>query len=138
MSGLDALIKLTDIQGSHVDRRLQLRSFAKENGWHPSDEILDYRNTAEFSTGHLVVEHGLNNTAVITFLRHSRPFTALSYSDQHTILSLSYNNLVDWHFFPDRFGVLRVFNRTAPLHTRYVSIADDPSVLRRIVRPFGW
>lgn len=111
-------------------RRSYLREFARENGWHPSDEILEYRGTEQVASGHLLVEHGLDNTAVITFLSQGQPFTSLPYGTQKAIVSLSYNNLVDWHLFPDSRGVTCVFNRSSSFAGSYISLAELPSALR--------
>jgi tRNA1(Val) A37 N6-methylase TrmN6 len=71
-----------------------------------------------FSTAHLIVEHGLQNTAVISFLR-SR-FPELTPSQQRVLLNASYNNLIDWHINIDSEGVTYVYNRWGPpsFHTK--------------------
>jgi hypothetical protein len=130
MSLLNSISQLTNDNLSEDQRRLALRQFAQENGWHPSDEILDYRGTAQLASGHLLVEHGLDNSAVITFLSQSSQFTSLPYELQRVFLSLSYNNLVDWHLFPDRGGVLWVYNRSQPFATKYVRLSEVPDAHR--------
>jgi len=122
--------RLTDATLADDQRRELLRLYAHEHGWRPSDEITQYPGTEDFCNGHLLVEHGLNNTAVITFLHARYPFGRLSWQDQHLLLSISYNNLVDWHLFPDQQGILRIYNRTRPFAPHYVSLQEDPNAWR--------
>ena len=78
----------------------------------PSDLITSYPGTEHFASGHILVEHGLSHSAVLTFLRRDVSFEDLDRSDQTRVLSLSYNNLVDWHCFPSNRGQLIVYNRS--------------------------
>jgi type I restriction-modification system DNA methylase subunit len=128
----DILFELTDPQLPSGERRRALKRFADETRWVPSEEIDEYPGTELMCNGHLVVEHGLNNSAVITFLRRDRPFNDLTEDDQVRILSISYNNLVDWHLFPDPQGLTRVFNRVQPIRDglRYISRAELAHVWR--------
>ncbi|MEZ6129180.1 MAG: N-6 DNA methylase [Planctomycetaceae bacterium] len=124
------ITRLTQPNLPDAERRVALRSFAVDNGWHPSDEILQYRDTGSFAAGHLLVEHGLDHTAVISFLLDGQPFDQLARNAQYTLLGLSYNNLVDWHLFPDKHGLLRVYNRAKPLRTEYVRLSDEADAYR--------
>lgn len=124
------ITRLTQPNLPDDERRVALRSFAVDNGWHPSDEILQYRDTGEIAAGHLLVEHGLDHTAVISFLLDGQPFEQLDRTARYTLLGLSYNNLVDWHLFPDKHGLLRVYNRTKPLQTEYVRLSDEADAYR--------
>lgn len=124
------ITRLTERELSDDVRRDALRSFASGTGWHPSDEILRYRDTDSYATGHLLVEHGLDHTAAITFLAAGIPFSQLTYQQQTTLVGISYNNLIDWHLFPDRGGVFRVYNRCLPFKIDYVSIHNDPGAYR--------
>lgn len=110
-------------------RRPMLRKFAQENGWIPSFEI-DYPNTEALANGHIAVEHGLDTTAVISFLKRDRSFVRLSPYEQIHLLSISYNNLVDWHLFPDTYGLTLVHNRIEPMAPRQVSLEQQPDVWR--------
>ena len=65
----DIVVRLTERSCLAPQRRRDLQSFAEEAGWKPSDEIDEYPGTEEFANGHLLVEHGLDNAAVISFLR---------------------------------------------------------------------
>jgi hypothetical protein len=77
-----------------------------------------------------VVEHGLDHSAVITFLKPSHPYPVLDPRQTSQLLSISYNQLVDWHLFPDRNGITAVNNRTSPLVRRYVAVASEPQAWR--------
>lgn len=107
-----------------------LRRFASEYGWRPSDELDHYSGTESFSNGHLVVEHGFDRTAVISFLRSDTPYLELPISDRRTLLELSYNNMVDWHLLPERFGMRVVFNRTDPLQYQFFPATSTEDVWR--------
>jgi hypothetical protein len=118
------VLRLTDPDLPPSQRRTALREFAHLNGWRPSDELDDYPGTERFANGHLVVEHGLDNSAVITFLHAGNSFWALNRSDQNRLLSISYNNMVDWHVFPDREGATFVYNRMDPPLQRRLFLTD--------------
>ena len=60
--------QLTGRALSNADRSRHLQDFAYELGWRPSDRM-ELPDADEFALGHLVVEHGLQNTALISFLR---------------------------------------------------------------------
>lgn len=119
---------LTDQDLLSSQKRTMLREYAHQNNWFPSDEIDDYSGTTDFSNGHLLIEHGLDNTAVITFLKKSRPFQHLTYDDKLRLLSISYNNLVDWHLFPDTNGLTYVYNRIEPIKSNYISILEQKNI----------
>ncbi len=91
--------------------RRALLGFAEENGWRPSDQILAYPGTERFARGHILVEHGLTHSAVLSFLRRDITFDDLDRDEKFRVLSISYNNLVDWHCFPNNRGQLVVYNR---------------------------
>jgi hypothetical protein len=59
-----------------VDQGRRLNDFAFELGWRPSDH-LQIPASDDFATAHLIVEHGLEYTAVISFLRHPNRFVHL-------------------------------------------------------------
>lgn len=118
---------LTDqrIQGN--DALDALRRFASEFGWRPSDQLDRYPGTEHFCNGHLVVEHGFDLTAVISFLVTDTPYIDLAMSERRTLLELSYNNMVDWHLLPERSGMRVVFNRTDPPRDSFfpVTLSED-------------
>lgn len=106
-----------------------LNDFAAELGWKPSDH-LDVPNVRGIANAHLVVEHGLENAAVITFLQSS--WQTLELSARKSLLNISYNNLVDWHIQVQSDKVLFVFNRTDPptvVESRLIS-RDNYDILR--------
>ena len=105
--------QLTSEPASPFDRRRKLNDFAVEMGWRPSDQ-LTLPGTEQFAGGHLVVEHGLQNSAVITFLRRPASYPALNSFQQKALLNASYNNLIDWHIAVDYDGVSFVYNRADP------------------------
>jgi hypothetical protein len=91
-----------------IDRPRILNDFAYSFGWTPSDS-LDIPSTRNFANAHLIVEHGLENQAVITFLQ--RPYKDINYEEKRQLLGISYNNLVDWHIQIEPDQILYVFNR---------------------------
>ncbi len=109
----DIVVQLTSQALPDADRLRTLNDFAYELGWQPSDR-LDAPAVNDFANAHLVVEHGLENTAVITFLRSPRKFFDLGFAEKKRLLTISYNNLVDWHIQIQADEILFVFNRTDP------------------------
>jgi hypothetical protein len=112
------------------DALLALQRFASEFGWRPSDQVDRYAGTAAFSNGHLVVEHGFDRTAVISFLRSDTPYSELSPSDRRALLELSYNNLVDFHLLPEISGMRVVFTRTDPPQDQFFPATSTEDVWR--------
>ncbi|HRX86167.1 MAG TPA: N-6 DNA methylase, partial [Phycisphaerae bacterium] len=110
----EIVYRLTEATLTAEERQRSLHEFAEETGWYPSDELLEYPGTEHFANGHLLVEHGMANTAVISFLKPDYPFSILDKPSQLRLLELSYNNLVDWHLLPDSRGLTAIFNRTDP------------------------
>ena len=80
-----------------VEQRLSnVRGFASEMRWVPSYEF-NGSFQVEGVVENLIVEHGLENSAVLSFI--TSPFSGSNF-DKSTInklLHLSFNNLVDWH-----------------------------------------
>jgi len=103
----------------------QLNDFAFELGWKPSDR-LDLPAAREFTTAHLVVEHGLDYTAVISFLLSPRRFLELTPSQKRCLASASYNNLIDWHINIDFEEVTFLYNRYRPPEFHSVRQALSP------------
>jgi methylase of polypeptide subunit release factors len=88
-----------------------LNDFAAELGWKPSDH-LDVSFFSGIANAHLVVEHGLENSAVITFLQDA--WQTLDYVARKSLLNISYNNLVDWHIQVQSDRAHFIYNRTDP------------------------
>ena len=104
-----------------TDRARILNDFAHNFGWTPSD-ILEIPSTNEFAKAHLMIEHGLENQAVITFLQ--RRYSDLNYEERKRLLNISYNNLVDWHIQIESDQISYIFNRCDPekiVETRRIS-----------------
>ena len=120
--------RLTEQTCAPSERRRDLHMFAELAGWKPSDEIEEYPGTEDFANGHLLVEHGLDNAAVISFLRRDHPYEELDAGSRLRLLSMSYNNLVDWHFLPDSRGLTIIFNQTKPATRTYRFRVEEPDV----------
>ena len=84
-SSFETVLRLTNAELPGLQRRIALREFALLNGWRPSDELDDYPGTGRIANGHLVVEHGLDNSAVISFLRAEHSFSTLERTDQNRL-----------------------------------------------------
>ena len=108
-----------------------LSEFAYEFGWRLS-ETLDGMAAKVVGTNHLVVEHGLENSAVLTFIPADRAVD-LDPDEQRALLALSYNNLIDWHIWIQPSQVRYVCNRLqqVPEFLRSALGPDDYSALRR-------
>ena len=83
----DIVVQITS--GSVASNHLvtALNDFAQMLGWHPSDK-LEIPKIKEISNANLVVEHGLENTAVISFMRSPRTFTDLNYDEKRRLLGI--------------------------------------------------
>jgi len=98
----------------YVDRVRIFNDFAERFGWRPSDYLGSEYGLTNKSNGHLVVEHGLEHAAVITFMAEPAKSTELPLSEVRILLEISYNNLVDWHLAVDQDFVLAYLNRIDP------------------------
>ena len=87
-----------------------VNDFTYSLGWHPSD-WLHLPQFTQIANGHLLVEHGLENTAVISFLRKPHRYARLSWEEKVGLLGISYNNLVDWHICVESELATTVYNR---------------------------
>jgi hypothetical protein len=109
----EIVVRLTSSQPLDTHKTRILNDFAYEFGWQPSDS-LTVAAVSEVANAHLVVEYGLENTAVLTFLKSPRRFSDLDFSERKSLLGISYNNLVDWHLYIQSDEVAFVFNLTDP------------------------
>jgi methylase of polypeptide subunit release factors len=127
----DLVVQLTSQMVPEPDRRRILNDFASGLGWQPSDP-LGGLTVDDLANAHLIVEHGLENTAVITFLRDPWRFRDLGRTNQRRLLTISYNNLVEWHIQVEPDEVTFVFNRTDPPRVveRQRISRDDVDTLR--------
>ena len=110
----DLVTDLTTRDLSQAELHRALNDFSLQLGWRPSYHLIEPPLIGDYSKAHLVVEHGLEPAAVITFLDRSSPFSDLQLTDQYRILEISYNNLVDWHLCVEYDKVSFCFNRTRP------------------------
>lgn len=118
----DLVRSLTSSVGavSENDRRIMLRDFSNELGWRPSYHLVEGPFVGEIANAHLIVEHGLEPCAVITFLNERRGLSNLGSGELNRLMAIPYNNLVDWHLYVEPEKVTFCFNR-----------ATDPVVERR-------
>src|SRR4029077_5427301 len=82
-----------------------------ELGWRPTDR-LELPELRGIASAQLLVEHGLENSAVISFLHTPKQYSTLASDERRVLLSVSYNNLVDWHVAIDASGIDFVYVRT--------------------------
>ena len=130
VSTIDVIRDLTDPSTS-VSRKRELgRQFSHDFGWRPND-FLDLPGT--LPAANLVVEHGLDNSAMLSFLPYGRQLDDIRADERREILSLSYNSLIDWHIWIDREMVQCFHNRSrlpVPLYA-YTFDQFDHSALER-------
>lgn len=107
----DVVAQLTSGYLPESERLVRLQEFSRELGWRPTDR-LDTPALREIAGAQLLVEHGLENSAVVSFLRNPKQYSTLSSEERQSLLSTSYNNLVDWHVAIDGAGVSFVYVRT--------------------------
>jgi len=120
-NGFDTILQLTTETLSSAEKERILIDFSRELGWEPSDRVYPEPDLESITSGHLVVEHGLEQSAVITFLKS--PASYLEQQQITQILSISYNNLIDWHIYVEKDKVTYVFNRRYPLQPKSLPLA---------------
>ncbi len=110
LTGSNIITYLTAPWRGDKGLRNDLEGFAKQLGWYPSD-IIEEKNSKSPATGHLFVEHGLNNSAVISFINNKFLYESLNIGKQNNLMKLSYNNLVDLHISVDQQKIYGFHNR---------------------------
>jgi hypothetical protein len=101
-----------------VEQRLSaMRGFASELHWTPSFEMHNSFGVSGVDD-HLVVEHGLENSAIISFLKSPRRVVDLDPIQLRSLLAISFNNLVEWHIFVSETEVRYINNLTEPYFDR--------------------
>ncbi len=105
----DDLVQITDPETNADVRRLAMRDFAEQLRWTPNYELSASLGVPG-AGDHVIVEHGLSNSAVISFLRGSVRAGELDNTQVRALLSISYNNLVDWHILVSQGDVRRINN----------------------------
>ena len=131
-SNLDAVHSLTDLTTPVNERRELATIFSRAFGWRPNDFI---EADSELTTANLVVEHGLDSAAVLSFLPGEGALRRLSVDARRRLLGISYNSLVDWHVWIDRDSIECYYNRTDPPSQTYSRRFDhyDDSALTKDV-----
>lgn len=107
----DVVTQLTSGHLPDSDRAVRLQEFSRELGWRPTDR-LDLPALRGVASAQLLVEHGLENSAVVSFLQSPKEYLTLSSDERQSLLSVSYNNLVDWHVAIDGSAINFVYIRT--------------------------
>ena len=92
------LLRIADAQTAPDQKAMAMRSFAQELSWVPSYEVQGTFGLNSVA-GHLIVEHGLENAAAISFLKSPFRSAQLSADQLKSLLAVSYNNLIEWHLF---------------------------------------
>lgn len=104
----DIITGLTTESPTLVDKPTLLKRFANALGWNPSYHLVPAEEV-DYVNIHLVVEHGLENTAILTFLK--TPYSLLTEENRNQLLNISYNNMVDWHIHVEKDKITYVYNR---------------------------
>ena len=97
-SAYNDLIRIADAATTPDQRIMAMRSFAQELDWVPSYEVQGSFGVSSIA-GHLIVEHGLENAAAISFLKAPFRSAELGADQLKALLAISYNNLIEWHLF---------------------------------------
>ena len=129
---IDLVRALTDPVTSTIEKRLHAASFSREFGWRPNDVL---HVPSALPTVNLVVEHGLENAAMLSFLPSDYTLANLGADEQREILGLSYNSLVDWHVWIDRETVQCFYNRVespVPTYTQGFDQSDYSALTRQV------
>ncbi len=126
----DTILGLTTDTPTVQDKPSLVDRFAYELGWDPSYYLRPSKEL-DFTSIHLVVEHGLQNSAIISFLKI--PYYDLSINQKKELLNISYNNMVDWHINIERNKIIYIYNRYNPLEnivTEFIFSRDQYEKLR--------
>ena len=131
-SNLDLIHSLTDLSTPANEMRELATTFSRTFGWRPNDFI---DAESELTTASLVVEHGLDSAAVLSFLPGEGALRRLRGEERRRLLGISYNSLVDWHVWIDRDSIECFYNRTDPPSQTYAHRFghDDESALTKAV-----
>ena len=128
----DTVRVLADPDASFIAKRRYAASFSRYFGWRPND-LLDVPGALPATN--LVVEQGLENAAMLSFLPSNIRVNDVRGDERRDILGLSYNSLVDWHIWIDQESVHCFHNRFDPPVATYTERFDrsDFSALTRAV-----
>ena len=108
---VDLVQVLTSPDGPVSEKLEAADAFSRHFGWRPND-FLDVPHALPETN--LVVERGLDNAAVLSFLPSRLRLRDIRTEEQRTILGLSYNSLIDWHVCVDRESIHCFYNRSSP------------------------
>ena len=128
------LIRIADAATPQDQRVMAMRSFAHELDWVPSYEVQGTFGVSSIA-GHLIVEHGLENAAAISFLKAPFRSAELGADQLRALLAVSYNNLIEWHLFvsgTDARWVNNLADRAASPEADTI-VALNPSDLSRVL-----
>ena len=123
---------LTDPSATTDRKRDAANTFSRHFGWRPND-FFDVPNA--LPTANLVVEHGLDNAAMLSFLPSDRALEDIHADETLRILGLSYNSLVDWHVWIDGRSVRYYYNRAdppQPLDTKLIADNGASELARQV------
>jgi type I restriction-modification system DNA methylase subunit len=119
----ELIYRLTTGNPSKAEMSRWLRDFAQQLGWEPSDRLEPAVDMQDVTNGHLVVEQGLEESAVITFLKS--PVASLQPAQITKLLSISYNNLIDWHIYVEADKVTFAYVRSNQPASRSFAISQS-------------
>jgi N-6 DNA Methylase/TaqI-like C-terminal specificity domain len=127
------LVCIADGATAPDQRAMAMKSFAQELDWIPSYEVQGTFGVSSIA-GHLIVEHGLENAAAITFLKSPFRSSELGADQLKALLAVSYNNLIEWHLFisgTDARWINNLADRAAGNADRVIQL--DPNELLPVV-----
>lgn len=99
---------------SHSDQIRIFNDFAEAFGWSPSDYLEPEYALGDISNGHLIVEHGLEHSVVISFMAEPAYSRVLPIVDARILMGVSYNSLIDIHMTVDEEALCIYLNRSDP------------------------
>jgi methylase of polypeptide subunit release factors len=134
---LSEILMITNPSTPSAQRRLAMKDFAQRLAWSPSFDLRT-EDGSSIATDHLIVEHGLENSAVITFLKTPNSAAGLDESALRAMQEISYNNLIEWHLFVSGYDFRLTNNLSgsvaeeaaAPLVESYLNETLSSSILR--------
>ena len=121
-AAIDFVQALTDPVIPINQKREIAKAFSREFGWRPND-ILDAPSA--LPAANLVVEHGLDHAAMLSFLPSDRRLMDIQIDERRRILGLSYNSLIDWHLCIDQESIQCLYNRSSPPAVMYMHRFDQ-------------
>lgn len=103
------LTKATDPTAPQRHRHIFINEFAEQLNWKPSYVLDDFR-ASDLHASHLIVEHGLEHTSVLSFLHGHPSVRSLSSLETNHLLEASYNNLISNHILIGQDGAACISN----------------------------